>query len=131
MAGTVTWTFTTSRTVNTMTADWTASSSGVVPSLDSETVSGEILRAVFNPDSGATAPTNNYDVTLTDADGIDILAGQGANQSSGTVASIVPAETMLTGNTSGAAPFAVNGPLTLAVANAGASNGGILRLYYR
>ena len=39
--------------------------------------SGELIRMVTNP--GATGPTNLYDLTLDDADGIDVLYGAGDN----------------------------------------------------
>jgi len=129
--GTATLTKTESRTMNKLAIDWTSSSSGAVPSTDSETISGEILRCVFVPDSSGTQPSNAYDVTLSDADGIDILAGNGANLSNTTALSIVPGEELLSGGSSGIRPFAVDGPLSLVVANAGDTKGGTINLYYR
>jgi len=37
-----------------------------------------LLKATTNP--GATAPTDNYDITLTDADGVDLMGGTLANR---------------------------------------------------
>lgn len=46
---------------------------------------GEVIRAVFVPAAGGTQPTNLFDVTVTDDDGYDILAGQGADLSNAAV----------------------------------------------
>ena len=39
---------------------------------------GYLIAIETNP--GATAPTDNYDITLPDSDGIDVLQGLGANR---------------------------------------------------
>lgn len=39
---------------------------------------GYIVRVVTNP--GGTAPTDQYDITLTDADGVDVMGGALANR---------------------------------------------------
>lgn len=39
---------------------------------------GRLVKLVTNP--GATAPTDNYDITLVDAEGLDVLQGVGANR---------------------------------------------------
>lgn len=41
-------------------------------------ISGRLLTIITNP--GATAPTDNYDITLVDDEGIDRLQGVGANR---------------------------------------------------
>ena len=43
-------------------------------------ISGKLL--ALETDPGATAPTNLYDITVTDAEGYDVLEGVGANRSS-------------------------------------------------
>ena len=42
-------------------------------------IKGRLLQIATNPD-GTTAPQDNYDITITDADGIDVLQGVGANR---------------------------------------------------
>jgi hypothetical protein len=51
--------------------------------------SGCIYAMETNP--GSTAPTADYDITLTDSDGVDMLGGGGADRSA-TVSEIVPAK---------------------------------------
>lgn len=59
----------------TATAD---SGDATFPSTDLLTkVSGYLVGMAVNPD--ATGPTDLYDLVLTDADGIDLLQGVGAN----------------------------------------------------
>jgi hypothetical protein len=43
-----------------------------------KTINGFIVAAIWNP--GSAAPTDNYDTVLTDADGVDVLGGVGANR---------------------------------------------------
>src|SRR3989304_10438654 len=57
--------------VNTYTMSWTGDvSSGLVPQAASPVFNGWIFMVVTNPGS---APTDNYDITLTDAAGVDIM----------------------------------------------------------
>lgn len=64
------------RIVATCTAD---ASNGSYPATDLPPFSGKLLALRTNP--GATAPTDNYDITLVDADGVDRLQGVGGNRS--------------------------------------------------
>jgi len=59
-----------------MTFTWTGEGgAGEVAPMDSDIeIDGWILYAVTNP--GSTAPTDDYDITLVDADGIDVAGGQ-------------------------------------------------------
>lgn len=58
-------------------------------------IEGRLLQLVTDP--GATAPTDNYDITLVDGNGLDVLQGVGANRDTATteVAPIVYAGTAL------------------------------------
>ena len=51
---------------------------GTVPILVLPTISGRLLALITNP--GATAPTDNYDITLVDDEGLDRLQGVGADR---------------------------------------------------
>jgi len=76
----------------TCTAD---ASDGSFPATTiSANIKGRLLQIATNP--GATAPQDNYDITITDADGIDVLQGVGANRdtSNSEVAAIVYATSL-------------------------------------
>lgn len=83
---------------------------------------GYLQQVKFIPDGGGTAPTDLYDITLNDANAVDVLAGTGANLS-GTLAKI----------TRVAAPIYLDGTanmaLDLVVANAGNAKGGTVVLW--
>lgn len=83
-------------------------------------ISGTIKRVVTNPDDDAT-PSADWDLTIEDPDGVDVLGGAGADRDTGgTGASeqIIPAN-----------PPVVASSLTLKVANAGASKKAVVKLY--
>jgi len=59
---------------------WTAHTDGTFASVATTwPINGSIL--VVDTDPGATAPTDNYDITLTDSYGIDVMGGALANRS--------------------------------------------------
>jgi len=128
MAGSVSITYSETRTVKKVTLDWTSDASGDA-TVDTKALSGQILRVCFIPDSGGTQPTDLYDVVLNDADGIDVLEGLGANLSNSTSTDVVPVVT--NGTDGNMQPVAVDGVLSLAVSNAGDSKGGKVILYIR
>src|SRR5688572_30152416 len=80
MAGTVTLTAhkefgSVRRLVYTATAD---AANGSFPDTVLPKIEGRLLELRTNP--GATAPTDNYDITLEDGDALDRLQGAGANR---------------------------------------------------
>lgn len=114
------------------TWSWTSDSSGDVSGTvgtSTAAISGEILRCVTNP--GSAAPSANYDIVINDADGIDVLAGQGANRHTTTSEHVKPGVPFKDGTTTSTAPVCVNGTLTLVVSNAGDSKNGTVVLYTR
>lgn len=82
MAGTVTVTITSlgndkEKIVFSFVGD---SAGGSVPATSTgKRITGYVVRAVTNP--GTPAPTNLWDATITDADGVDIFGGNLADQS--------------------------------------------------
>jgi len=103
---------------------WTAEADGsFIAVWTSWAVNGIVIGVKTNP--GTPAPTNLYDITLIDLDGIDIMGGALANRSSA--------------NTEFAAPLAgsdfwmipVPGPLQLNIVN-NIVNGaeGVVKIYY-
>lgn len=76
-AGTVTQTLTgQGRYIDLLTYSWTGdASNGSVPATESQwPIDGYIIMVVTNP--GSPAPTDNYDITLTDTDGVDTMGGE-------------------------------------------------------
>lgn len=92
-------------------------------------VNGTILRVTTNP--GGTAPTDNYDVTLTDEDGVDVLAGRGADRDTANSETFTPGVAFSDGTTTSVVPVVVAGNLTLNVTNAGSGKQGSVILYVR
>lgn len=76
--------------VQVITVAWTAHTDG---SVTAETIDvdpqGYVFMVVTNP--GGTAPTAAYDITITDADGVDIMGGTLANRSATASEQAVPA----------------------------------------
>ncbi|KKW45010.1 MAG: hypothetical protein UY96_C0034G0009 [Parcubacteria group bacterium GW2011_GWB1_56_8] len=128
MAGSITFTESRSRTVQSVSMLWVSSAAGAVSGIASPQISGEILRAVFSPGAAGLQPTDLYDVTLLDEDGFDVLAGKGANRSNVNKEQVTP----LTGDgVTTNQRISVDGTLELQVANAGNAKSGTLTIYFR
>jgi len=93
-------------------------------------VRGEIKRVAFIPSTTAK-PLAAYDITLKDANDIDILAGEGANLASNVNSTIAVGVTLTDGVNSNAIPFCVNDILKLTVTNCGSLKSGQVVLYYQ
>ena len=81
--------------------------------------SGECLRLVTIPAAAAAAPTDNYDVTILDEDGYDVLGGGGMDRDTANTEQKAAANL-------GACLYTT---LSLRVANCGTSKGGTVLLY--
>ena len=128
-AGTVTITHQDHRIMKTITFNWTSTAGGAVEAQTTDVISGQILRVVHIPGTGATQPTNNYDSVVEDSDGLDVLQGTGANVSNASPTDFFPA---LTNGTNGnSIPPAVDSKLTLEIINVGNAKTGSTVLYYR
>ncbi len=103
-----------------LTWAFTTDGSGDI-SEESVTILGRINRIVTNPDNTDT-PTANWDLTIEDEDGVDILCGNGADRDAGD-----------TGASEQAFPcpadIAVASKLTFTVANGGDTKKGVVKLY--
>ena len=77
-----------------------------------------LYKLITNP--GTTAPTANYDITITDEDGIDIMGGNAMNRHTSNSESTYP---MI-----GTQPFAqpIIGPITLNITNNSVNSAGIV-----
>lgn len=80
----------------TITWSWTAAADGsvtganlTVSATNLEKIKGWFLYAMeTNP--GSTAPTDDYDIVVNDADGLDILGGVGANRDTANTEKVLP-----------------------------------------
>lgn len=79
-AGTVTQTYAkTGSGITELTFSFTADPNGTVSDTNTEAaMDGYLLQMVTNP--GSTAPTDNYDITIKNSDGVDLLNGNGADR---------------------------------------------------
>ena len=98
-----------------------SSSSGGVTAQTSYAYSGAVQRLVTVPGAGSSAPSANYDVTMSDQDSTDILMAAGANRHSANTEQV------------GAASLGIiaNDKITFNVTNAGSSNAGVAYVYIR
>lgn len=69
---------------------WTSDASGNVNGTPIALKRGRLLQVKFVPTNGGTQPSNDYGVTLLDADGVDVLAGKGASLANTTASIAVP-----------------------------------------
>lgn len=126
MAGTVTLEHTTIGSVRRIKFSIVADAAdGSVPDTTLPAFQGRLLSLHTNP--GATAPTDNYDITVEDGDGMDRLQGVGADRHT-TSSQQVP---VVYSSTSVNPPVSLGETLTLKVAN-NAVNGALIvgNLYY-
>jgi hypothetical protein len=82
-------------------------------------VTGLLYRVVTNPDD-TDVPNANWDLTITDEDGVDLLAGQGVNRSNSNSEQIVLSN-----------PVEVSSKLTFSVTNGGTGKKGKVTAYLR
>lgn len=106
---------------------WVSDASGNVTANTLAVKRGRLHQVKFIPDAAGTQPSDLYDVTLLDADSVDLLLGLGADRSNA-ASSIVP-RLDGQGGTSGPLCWYEGGTLTPTVANAGNAKGGTLVLY--
>jgi hypothetical protein len=127
VAGSITVAHHVSGSVRRIVVTWAGdAATGDVPDLVLPTIEGEIVELTTRP--GSPAPDDNYDVTLTDQDGVDRLRGLGANRDTATTETV---PVFYAGT--GAHPVVSRSHvLTLAVnGNAVASAAGSLTILYR
>lgn len=100
---------------------WTSDGAGAVSGTSTGTIRGALFQVKFTPGTGGVAPDDNYDATLLDGDGVDLIAGQGTDLDQ-TVASIVQVDP----------PIYLDGDaVQLVIAAAGAANQGTAELWVR
>lgn len=102
--------------INKIKWTWTSATGGTASGTTSLAYTGKVYRVVTDPD-GTAAPSDNYDITITDDDGVDVLDGNGANRDTATTEAIAPAAVL------------VGSKLTLSVTNAGDEKAGVVYVY--
>lgn len=121
-----------SRAVRVIEWDWYSDSSGDCDDSTSKSarasgVTGTVVGLHAIPETGATIPTDDYDVTIIDGQGVDVLNGAGTdlNQVNTSVENYrFPTDFLSEGPI-----FIADQELTLVVANGGDTQGGVIRLY--
>lgn len=113
--------------MSTLTFAWTSDSSESATSATGTTITNQIagkyvVAVVTDPD-GTSAPTDNYDVVITDANSVDIMGGTLANRDTANSEQATP----YIGASYGSRPL--GGAITLTVTSAGSGNSGSVILY--
>ena len=116
-------------TVKRVIIDWTSDDADGTVTATTGKIVGELLKAVTNP--SATAPTANYDIVITDAEGANVLANCYDDLIDRHTATTETVDFFLTGAANVGARPVVCDVLTVAVTNAGNSKLGRVVLYYR
>lgn len=98
---------------------WVSAADGSFSGTTTKPYDGRVVGLTTIPAGGGSAPTDNYDFVITDADGHDVLLGAGANR-----------DTANTEQVTEASLSAVAGsPLTITGSNAGSTKGGVVILW--
>lgn len=97
---------------------WTSSSGGAADGGTSGAYNGKCILLTTIPAAAGDAPSANYDITVLDEDGVDVLAGAGINRHTSNTEQVVSAS--LGG--------AVSQKLTLHVTAAGDTKQGVVYL---
>ncbi|MEO8483332.1 MAG: hypothetical protein ABI634_14055 [Acidobacteriota bacterium] len=119
--GTVTTTSTAmTSTLTRISIAWTSTAGGAVSGNAFATKRARIRQVKFVPGAGGTQPTDLYDVTLVDANGVDLLFGAGADLSNAT-SKIARLDPMVL--------IEPSGTVDLVVANAGSAKTGTVLLW--
>lgn len=117
MAGTVTIEEVTYTSPKKITFNWAGTTAD---GTTTNHYNGLLVLVATVPGTGDDQPDDNYDLELNNPDGVDMLAGQGANRDEATTEFI----------SSGMGGFAGE-KITLAITNAGADNTGVVYIWLR
>ncbi len=113
--------------ISTLTLVWTSDdATGAVSAATSAAVTAAIegkFIVMVVTDPSATAPTDDYDITITDANEVDVMGGALANRDTANTEQALPYVGVAY------APRPITGTLTLNVTNAGNSKIGTVIIY--
>ena len=109
--------------INVLVMEWTTDSSGDLTATDTGyAIEGYLMLVETDPD-GTAVPTS-YAVTLTDANGVDVMGGALSGRSTTATEMSLP---LLNGNYT---MLPIPGTLSMDVTGAGASKSGTVRIYF-
>lgn len=118
-AGTVTDSHASAYGYRLLTFEWVSSTdTGLVSGTSRHRYTGNILGVCTVPGASSLAPDDNYDITLTDSNEVDVANGQLANRHTSTTQWVFAS-----------LGHVVNSQITLNVTNAGNSNAGTTYVY--
>lgn len=121
MAGTVTTTEVTHTRARKLVFAWTSAAGGEADGVSAAAFDGKLEGLTTIPSGGGTAPTDNYDVRVLDAQGHDVLLGAGLNRDAANTEHLTAASLAIVAGS----------PLTLEVRNAGDAKQGTVIVYVR
>jgi hypothetical protein len=114
-------------------AAWTSDASGNASGTIRK-ISGRLVKAVTVPGAAGAAPTDNYDINITDEQSVDVLANCKLGLANRDTANTEEQYFLLLNNDGTALSMAMHpkvcNALTVAVTNAGNAKSGTLYLYY-
>ena len=96
---------------------WTSEGNGTYTESSTNPVDGYLVLVVTDPD-GTSVPTDNYDITLTDDEGVDVMGGALANRDTANTEQALPKIATSYGGRW------VNGLITLNIESAGNATSG-------
>lgn len=102
--------------------DWTSDASGNAD-VSITNLYGFLVKFVTDPAAAGSAPTDNYDFTLVDENGIDALDSKGLDRDTSNTEQVYPVAT------NAATPVFLCGTHTFTIANAGNAKSGRVVLY--
>lgn len=114
-------------------AAWVSDDTTGAVSGTSKKITGTLIKGVTDP--GTAAPTDNYDITISDEEGVNVLAGckddLADRDTANTEEVYFLVSDLATTDPGGAVHPVVCDALTIAIANAGNSKTGQVIIYYR
>ena len=126
MAGTVTISEEIHSSVKKIVFTWTSTAGGAADGTTTGAYTGKVLALVTDPD-GPAAPTDNYDITLPDAEGDDVLQALGIDRDTATTEKVA----IVLSGTSLHPVVAASDVLTLTIAgNSVNSAVTVVKIYY-
>lgn len=112
--------------INTIKVAWTSDDAAGTFTATTKLISGALLVGITDP--GATAPTDDYDVTIKDDEGLDVLSNTDDNLMNRDTANSERVE-FVVGTATGARPV-VNSKLTIAGAACGNAKTGQVIIHW-
>jgi len=115
-------------------AAWTSDASDGHATGSMRKISGRLVKITTVPGAAGAAPTDNYDINITDEQSVDVLANCKSNVTNRDTANTEEQYLLILNNDGTALSMAMHpkvcNVLTVAVTNAGNSKTGTIYLYY-